>query len=162
MQLEDTLLELFAPVVDEADAELLEVEFGGGNLLVTIDKSGGLDLATIQKVSRRLSLILDEKDPISQRFTLQVSSPGLERALKKPAHFARVVGEEISVSHRTDAGSVERVKGKLLANDDDSIELSVDELNLVVKHSAITKARTIFEWGPGPKPGSAKKKKASS
>ncbi len=158
----DTLHEIFAPVVAHADAELLEVEFGGGNLLVTVDSEDGMSLSTITTISKRLSLILDEQDLIPGRYTLQVSSPGLERALKKPEHFFRAQGEKVAVSHRVADGTVERLSGTLTSVNDESIELVVEHTTHIISYDAITKARTIFEWGPAPKPGSSKKKKATS
>ncbi len=158
----EMLHEIFAPVVADADAELIEVEFGGGNLLVTVDSRDGLSLSTITTISRRLSLILDEQDLVPGRYTLQVSSPGLERALKTPEQFSRAEGENVAVSHRISDGTVERLTGVLTAAGAESIELLVDDATYTISYDAITKARTIFEWGPSPKPGSSKKKKATS
>ncbi|MFV1989732.1 MAG: ribosome maturation factor RimP [Acidimicrobiales bacterium] len=158
----DTLHELFAPVVAHADAELVDVEFGGGNLIVTVDCEDGLSLSTITTISKRLSLILDEQDLIPGRYTLQVSSPGLERALKKPEQFSRAEGEMVAVSQRVADGSVERLSGTLTSANSESIELLVENTTHTISYDAITKARTIFEWGPAPKPGSSKKKKATS
>ena len=109
---------------------------------------------------------------LSSAFTLEVSSPGLERPLRTPAHFARSVGELVIIKARAGVEGERRLKGTLASSDDTGIELAVEGAEPgQTQHLAfdeIERARTVFEWGPGPKPGgpkplpSAKKKAAKS
>ena len=92
---------MLAPIVESCGAQLYDLEYvkeGGDRILrLYIDKDGGVDLNDCEKVSHAVSDELDEKDPISTAYRLQVGSPGVERKLAKPEHFARYVGEKISV-----------------------------------------------------------------
>ena len=177
MGISDRLHDIVDPICTELDLELVDLEYAGAVVRVTIDRPGGIDMEAIAKVTRAVSRAFDEHDPIAGRFTLEVSSPGLERPLRTPEHFARSVGEVVALKVRAGVEGDRRVKGTLVAVDDDGItvapagaepgatrRLAFDDLD---------KARTVFEWGPAPKPGgpkapgttpspSAKKKAAKS
>lgn len=161
---------LAQPVCTSADVELVDVELGGGVLTVTVDREGGLDLDSIAALTRQISRLLDEADPVPGRYTLEVSTPGLERKLRTPDHFRRVVGQVVNV--RTVAGTEvgRRLRGTLVAVDDDGITVgpdpdTADGPDRTVRHDQVERARTVFEWGPSPKPGAKKspssKKKAA-
>ena len=100
-QIEDIAAELVQPIVDRLSYELVDVEFlkEGANwyLRVYIDKPGGIAIEDCQIVSEELSDRLDETDPIKQSYILEVSSPGLERPLKKDVDFERFRGEPVEV-----------------------------------------------------------------
>lgn len=100
-RIEDIVAELVQPVVDRLSFELVDVEFlkEGANwyLRVYIDKPGGIMLDDCQAVSEELSDRLDESDPIKQSYILEVSSPGLERPLKKDGDFEKFRGEPVEV-----------------------------------------------------------------
>ena len=85
------LIKLLEPVVEQLGFELadIEVRLGGqdGLLRLYIDKDGGIDVEDCQSVSRQVSAILDVEDPLPGNYTLEVSSPGLDRTLTKPSHF---------------------------------------------------------------------------
>lgn len=151
----ERIRELVEPIVHDLGLELYDLEHNGSTLAVTVDRpSGGVDLEAITSVTRALSRALDDADPISGRYQLEVSSPGLERVLRTPAHFAGAVGSIISVKTIASYDGPRRVTGTLLevGGDDtivvDDVELSYDD---------IEKARTVFEWGPAPKPGKSNK-----
>src|SRR5208282_4525054 len=102
--------------------------------------------------TRDVSAALDELDPMPGRYTLSVSSPGLERRLRTPAHFARALGETVTV--RVDAGTAEvrRLTGTLVAADETGCTLAGPEgpgSEVRVEYDQIERARTVFEWGPG-------------
>ena len=89
------MIDLFAalrPVVTAADLELVDVELRSGVLLVTVDRPGGVDLQALTDANRVVSEVLDELDPIPGRYSLEVSSPGVERTLRTPDHFAKAGG----------------------------------------------------------------------
>lgn len=97
----DVVSLLAEPIVAEAGCELWDVEYvreaGEWFLRVYIDKEGGVSINDCEAVSRPLSDKLDEADPIEGSYTFEVSSAGAERALKKPEHFARMLGEQVEV-----------------------------------------------------------------
>ena len=94
--------ELVSPICQELGVELWDVlylkEGSDWFLRVVIDRPGGIDLNTCEAVSRRVSDLLDEADPIPESYFLEVSSPGIERALPRDEHFARYLGEPVRVT----------------------------------------------------------------
>ncbi len=157
-------MELEAPMADilaTLGLDLYDLEFTGGTLLVTVRREGGVDVDTVAAASRALSLWLDENDPIESRYTLEVSSPGLERRLRTPRHFASAVGEVVTLrEHRADAPT-RRLEGPLREATETTVTLEDAEAGLVtVPLDQIERARTVFHWGPTPRPattGSSKK-----
>ncbi|MEO7836589.1 MAG: ribosome maturation factor RimP [Acidimicrobiales bacterium] len=138
---------LVEPLVEAHGLELVDVQHAGGSLQVFVDRPGGLDLESISLLSSRISAVLDEHDPVPGRYVLEVSSPGLERPLRRPDHFRRFVGTTISVKVRPGVEGERRQKGLLDAADDDGIVLAGRRLS----YDDIETARTIFEWGGQPK-----------
>ena len=150
------MIDLFAalrPVVTAADLELVDVELRSGVLLVTVDRPGGVDLQALTDANRAVSQVLDELDPIPGRYTLEVSSPGVERTLRTPAHFAKAVGETVSVKTRPQVPGERRLRGRLVASDGEGFELEADDGGAGTRrlsYSDIDRARTVFVWGPAP------------
>ena len=97
----DTVAQLAAPLVEAAGCSLWDVEYvkeaGEWFLRVYIDKEGGVSIDDCEAVSRPLSDLLDEADPIEGSYTFEVSSAGADRVLKKPEHFERFLGQEVEV-----------------------------------------------------------------
>ena len=97
----DVVAQLATPVVEQAGCSLWDVEYvkeaGEWFLRVYIDKEGGVSIDDCEAVSRPLSDLLDEADPIEGSYTFEVSSVGADRVLKKPEHFARFQGQEVEV-----------------------------------------------------------------
>lgn len=148
-------------VCEPAGLELVDVELNGGILRVTIDHPDGLPVGSLTDVTRKLNRLLDDDDPIPGRYTLEVSSPGLERKLRTPAHFRRSVGETVSVrSSDRDPEGPRRVTGVLAATDDETITIEAEDGTTVeLRHDQIDKARTVFEWDAHPKGGRASNKR---
>jgi ribosome maturation factor RimP len=155
--------ELFAklqPVVTAADLELVDVELRSGVLLVTVDREGGVDLEALTDANRAVSGLLDELDPIDSRYTLEVSSPGVERTLRTPAHFVKAVGETVSVKTRPQVPGDRRRRGVLVAADEQGLTMEEEggpDGGVRLAYSDIDKARTVFVWGPEQKGAKAKK-----
>ena len=147
------------PVVAAADLELYDVELAAPILRVLVDKAGGVDLAVLGEVTRAVSEALDADDPVPGRYTLEVSSPGLERKLRTPAHFAAAVGKKVRV--RTLAGTEgdRRVEGTLTAADDDGVTVETPEGDRRIAHDEVERAKTVFEWGPTPPPGGGRQRR---
>lgn len=155
MDVVERISALVAPVVTEEGLELVEIEHGGGLLRITLDREGGIDLEAITTASERISTLLDIDDPIpGGRYTLEVSSPGLERALRTPEQFSRFVGTPVQVRTQPDVEGDRRVAGVLEHADDEGVVIAGRRLS----YRDIERARTVFEWGPAPKPGKTKKK----
>lgn len=134
------------------DIEIADVELRGGGsarlLRVYIDKPAGVTHGDCEMISERLSTLLDERDVMSgDRYTLEVSSPGVERALKKPRDFERVLGRNIKVALREPLEGHRRVEGKLVEANGDAIgvELSTGE-RFRLKLDQVQKANLKFEW----------------
>ncbi|MEJ7584534.1 MAG: ribosome maturation factor RimP [Acidimicrobiales bacterium] len=162
----DRVRDIVAPLLVDSAVELVDVEHLGGILRVTIDRPGGVDLEVVARVTRSVSRALDEADPLPGRYTLEVSSPGLERRLRTPAHFKLAIGASVVVKTTAEVEGDRRLQGVLVAADDEGItvrdESSLEERHL--RHDAIEGARTVFAWGPAPKPGAPKqqRKKAAT
>ena len=151
----DRIRSAVQPIVDELGVELYDLELNGAALRITLDQPGGISLDTLAEVTRQISGELDLLDPIDSRYTLEVTSPGLERTLRTPEHFRRAVGEQVKVKLRVEIDGDRRVEGTLSAATDETVAIAVDgrDDDLVVEFAAIDKARTAFEWGPTPKQG---------
>src|SRR4051794_36032806 len=146
--------DLVAPLLAPLGLDLFDVELIGPILRVTVDRDGGVDLDTIGEATSVISAALDRDDPIPTRYTLEVSSPGLERPLRTPAHFRRFVGEKESVKTTTEVDGERRITGTLDAADDDPTG-GITVAGHSIAYDQIAKARTVFEWGPTPKPAGA-------
>ncbi len=150
----EELIPVLEPVLAAADLELVDVEQRSGVLLVTVDRPGGVDLEALTEANRAVSSILDELDPIPGRYALEVSSPGVERTLRTPAHFAKAVGESVTVKTRPQVPGDRRLRGRLVAADEAGLELAVDGAPgapVRLAYTDIDKARTLFVWGPEPR-----------
>src|SRR3984893_9623028 len=159
MQMTDDLFAMLQPVVGAADLELVDVELRSGVLLVTVDRTGGGDLPALTDANRSLSTALDDLDPIPGTYTLEVSSPGVERTLRTPAHFVKAIGETVTVKTRPQVPGDRRLRGELLAADEDGLELEVEgwaQGRMRVAFSGNDRARTVFVWGPEPRPSGPK------
>ena len=117
------IVAVVAPLLDELGVELVDLEHAGGVVRIVADRDGGIDLATLGRVNRAVSAALDEADPIPGRYTLEVSSPGLERPLRRPEHFMRALGSEVKVKMTPEHDGERRLAGTLVAADDDGFEL---------------------------------------
>lgn len=159
MEVTENVRTLCRPVVDDMGIELYDVERAGGILRVTVDSPGGVSLDQVAEATRRISRLLDEHDPVPGRYTLEVTSPGLERALRTPEHFARAVGMQAAVRVRTPEGSVERLEGTIVAADDTTVTIEVANQGgrRSVAYPDVDRARTVFVWGPEAKDDSRRR-----
>jgi len=154
MKIVEQVNRLVEPICADLGVELVDVDHAGGILRVTIERDGGVDIDTISLITRELSRALDHEDPIPGRYTLEVSSPGLERPLRRRAHFARAVGQHIKVKTKPHVEGDRRLEGVLATAGDDGIELLDDDgTTRALAYDDIERANTIFVWGPTPKPG---------
>ncbi|HVL64166.1 MAG TPA: ribosome maturation factor RimP [Actinomycetota bacterium] len=145
--------ELVEPLVTASGLELVDVEHGPGLLKITLDKEGGIDLETITEASEQISDLLDVHDPVPGRYTLEVTSPGLERPLRTPQQFKRFVGTPIVVRTQPGVEGERRVQDILESADDEAIVVGGRRL----AYADIERARTVFEWGGAEKKTNAGK-----
>jgi ribosome maturation factor RimP len=152
MSTADRVQLLVAPVLEAAGLDLYDLELAGGVLRVLVDREGGADIDAISEVARAISRTLDEHDPIPGRYTLEVSTPGLERPLRTPDHFRRAVGTDVKVKTRPDVEGDRRVEGTIAAADLDAVTVALqDGSRRTLRYDEIERARTVFVWGPSDK-----------
>jgi ribosome maturation factor RimP len=156
MAAEDRIHAVVDPIIEEMELELVDLVYAGGRLKITIDRADGLDTEMLTKTARMINHEMDMQDPIKGAYTLEVSSPGVERPLRTPAHYARSIGEQVAIKLRPNQENLRRLKGELTAANDDTITVTNDDGVHSVSFDQIAKANTVFDWGPGPKPGKAK------
>jgi ribosome maturation factor RimP len=158
----DTIRDLVGPVVDARGCRLYDVEVQGAGrqrtVRVLVDRDGGVDLDAITDLTRDLSPVLDDAPGLPGPYLLEVSSPGLERPLRRPEHFAAARGETVTITHHTEAGP-RRVRGVLVDAATDHCVVEHDGAREEIPYAAITKARTVFEWGPPPRERAKKKQR---
>ena len=163
----DRLRDIVTPIVDDLGLDLYDLEQRGGTYRVTVDtrpgSDRGIDLDELALVTRSISRELDHVDPIPGRYTLEVTSPGVERTLRTPEHFAREIGKTIAIRLRDPEAAERRLNGLLVAADGSTATIRVgigddgQPVDRIIRLDAIDRARTVFEWGPAPKPGGSKK-----
>jgi ribosome maturation factor RimP len=148
------LVDALSPLLEAQGLDLIDVESHGAVVTVFVDRPGGIDLDALADATRLVSAALDDLDPFPGRYTLSVSSPGLERRLRTPAHFARAVGETVTIRVHGGTAEVRRVTGTLEAADETGCTVAGPELpegTLRIAYEEVERARTVFEWGPQPK-----------
>lgn len=163
------LTALAEPIAAETGCALYDVQWRGGTLVVlaTASEGGAIGVEALSKLSRRLSAVLDAADLIDGRYVLEVSSPGLERSLRRPEHFAGAVGERAVI--RTSGPLRRRIVGEILEADRSTVSIRIEDTSgsageeqgiqpgpghtLSVPFGDIAKARTTFEWGSPPHKG---------
>lgn len=165
MSVPERVRAVIEPVVTSRDLELFDLEQAGAVVRVTIDRPGGVDIDMIAEVTRAVSRALDEHDPIAGAYTLEVSSPGLERNLRTPRHWTWALGRTVSVKTFPNHPIGRRFAGTVTDVTDTTVTIALDEPvgeSVTLALGEIAKARTTFEWGPAPKPGGPKSNRTPS
>ena len=152
------ITELLGPTIESLGLELLGIEYlpapGGATLRLYIDvpaNEGGEPGRTVtiedcESVSREVSAQLDVADPISSNYTLEVSSPGLDRPLFTAAQFARFLGEEAKVGLKLPQDGRRRLQGRILRVEAGNVVFGLDGAEFVVASDNIDKARLVPDW----------------
>ena len=143
----DVVAQLAQPIVEQAGCTLWDVEYvkeaGEWFLRVYIDKKGGVDINDCEAVSRPLSDLLDEADPIQGSYTFEVSSAGLDRPLKKPEHFAACAGQQVDVRFYRPVDGRKEYTGALVGCDGDG-NVTVDDKTFEKKDVAQVRLHVTF------------------
>ncbi len=150
------------PIASDLDLDVYDIDRRGATVRITLDtfagSDGGITLDNLSLATRLISREIDHEDPISTRFTLEITSPGLERQLRTPAHFQREIGKDITVRFRDPNADPRRVDGQLIsANETVAKLLLADGSETTFDLDGVDKARTVFEWGLAPKPNTPNK-----
>ncbi len=143
--------DLVAPIVAAEGLDLYDVEHNGSVLRILVDTEDGVEVGDIQRVSRAVSRMLDDTDPIPGRYTLEVSSPGLERPLRTVDHYRAALGSKVTIKLGPHIEGERRLTGVLRSVDPDGFDLDLDGSSHRISLADVTKARTVFTWGPTPK-----------
>ena len=143
---------LVRPVIEGAGLDLVEValrrESGRRILRVVVDRDGGVDVDTIAELSEKVSRRLDlEGYAAPGPYALEVSSPGIERALRRPAEYRRAIGATVKVRTKTPIEGTTSATGTLVAADDDAFSLEVAGAERRIRYVDVASARTVVDWG---------------
>ncbi len=137
--------------------ELDDLDLKGGGkariLKVTVDAEGDLGLGRITDLARGLSHLLDEKELVNGPYTLEVTSPGLERKLKRFAHYEKSVGREVVVNTKIPVAGETSHRGILEAVAGEGLTIRVGDETQMIPMGDVTGARTVFRWEAKAKPG---------
>jgi ribosome maturation factor RimP len=143
--LRERLIALTDPLASRLGYELVELEYSAGRahavVRLFIDRPEGVGLGDCERMSREVSALLDVEDPIPTAYTLEVSSPGLDRVLRTQAHFGRFVGSRVLVELKAPRDGRRRYTGTLLSVDESGVTLEVDQTQVEVPFAEIGKAR---------------------
>jgi ribosome maturation factor RimP len=153
------IAELLAPTVASLGLELLGVDYvpapGGATLRLYIDvpndalgegEARAIGIDDCEAVSREVSAQLDVEDPISGHYTLEVSSPGVDRPLFEAAHFARFAGEQAKVGLKLPQDGRRRLTGRIVSVEGDTVTFDLDGQPFAVAIGNIEKARLVPDW----------------
>jgi ribosome maturation factor RimP len=145
----EQLLRLLQPAVNMLGYELVGIEyFPSGNrytLRLYIDEEGGITVEDCECVSRQVSSLLDVENPIKGQYTLEVSSPGLDRPLFKAEHFVRFSGNRVKLRTITPLNGRRNFQGVLRGMQDGQVILEIDGEQVLLPLEDIEKARIVPE-----------------
>ncbi|MCB1245630.1 MAG: ribosome maturation factor RimP [Acidimicrobiia bacterium] len=144
----EQLWNLIDPYVGAEGIELDDVEvLGGGKIVrITVDDEEPVGVDRIAELSRGIGRLLDAVDPIPGAYTLEVSSPGLERKLTRPRHYEKSVGRQVKVKTFREIDGTKIHDGILDSSDDSGFIVEVDSDRRSIAYSDVSSARTVFVW----------------
>ena len=144
---QEILHNMIAPIVASLGCELWGLEYltqgRYTTLRIFIDAPAGVSLEDCEKVSRQVSSVMDVEDPIDGEYTLEVSSPGMDRPLYSVADYARYVGETVNVRLRMARDGRRRFKGKIVKVENDDVLIEVEGKEILMPVDAIDKANIV-------------------
>lgn len=146
---------LVEPYLEAERLELDDLEISGrgrGRVLRVMVDGQGVDIDRLAQLSRGLSRLLDDVPALQDSYQLEVTSPGLERKLRRPSHFSKSVGREVVVKADLDGGTA-TLRGILTQATDTSITIETEQGAMTVPYGDVASARTVFRWQKAPKPG---------
>ncbi len=152
----DRVRTLVEPIASDLQLDLYDIERRGGTLRITLDSpaGNGITLDEISLATRLISREMDHEDPIPGHYTLEVTSPGIERPLRTAEHFRREVGKDVTVRLRDVVNDERRVEGTLTAADETAVTVrAATGEDHTITYDSIDKARTVIDWTSDDRPG---------
>lgn len=150
IKVEQLVEKMVQPILEQLSFELVDVEYKkeGSNwyLRVYIDKPGGITIDDCQTVSEQISSLLDEEDPIPHSYFLEVSSPGLDRILKKDSDFERYKGSKVDVSLYKSKDGKKKFTGELIGWEDDQLLIREKDAVLSFSRAEVASVRLAVEF----------------
>ncbi len=148
--LTEQLWTLLEPAVRSVGCELwhleLEGQGHGQRLRIYIDALAGVRLEDCERVSREVSALLDVDDPIPGSYHLEVSSPGMDRLLARPAHYARHIGQEAKFVLRQPVEGARKLRGRILAADAEAVRIASEGRELSLALTNVVRARLVPDY----------------
>lgn len=150
-KIEDRVFSLINESVQSLNLSIYDIEYvkegSSWYLRIFIDKDGMVDINDCENVSRLIDPMLDEADIIKSAYCLEVSSPGIERVLRKPEHFEKYKDSEVEVSLFKPYNKQKVLKGVLLNGDDKKLTISIDDEEITLNMKDISKVKLIYNFG---------------
>ena len=148
-KLEELITALVLPIIEGTDLDLVDIEYVREKewyLRVYIDKPGGIEIDDCQYVSEKLTKLLDEKDPIKDKYYHEVSSPGIDRTLKKDKDFVRKKKKKVDLLFFTPWNGAKTIVAVLVAHDNDNVTLLLNDKSEVVERKLIASIRPHIDF----------------
>lgn len=149
--IEEKVTKLVEPIIENLGYELYDVEYAkeGKNyfLRIFIDNEKGIDLNDCEKVNDAVNDILDRENYIKEQYFLEISSPGIERVLRKYKHLEKNIGEEVNVKlFKKDENGEKEYLGKLKEFNQNEIVLETEEQEIKIERKNISQIKTVYNW----------------
>lgn len=149
--IEERVETLIKPKIEEIGYELYDVEYSKEGksyyLRIFIDKPQGIDLQDCETVSNAINDLLDQADYIKEQYFLEVSSPGIEKVLRKDKHLQQNIGEKVAVKlFRKDENSKKEYQGKLKDFNQEKIIIENEEKDVEIERKNVAQIKTIYDW----------------
>jgi ribosome maturation factor RimP len=152
---QDRLWDRIDPYVAAEGVELDDIEIlGGGQIVrVTVDAADPIGVDIIAELSKGIGRLIEQDDPFTGSYTLEVSSPGLERKLTRLNHYKKSVGSNVKVKTFAAVDGEKSHQGVLVSVDEDGFVVDMDGTERKFQYGDVSSARTIFVWEKGARPG---------
>jgi ribosome maturation factor RimP len=147
--LEELIAALVLPIIEGTDLDLVDIEYVREKdwyLRIFIDNPGGIEIDDCQYVSERLTKLLDEKDPIKEKYYLEVSSPGIDRPIRKDKDFARNYGKKVDLLFYSSWNGVKSLTAVLLGHDLNTVTVEYSEAPVAIERKIIANIRPHIEF----------------
>ena len=149
--IEEKVTKLVEPIIENLGYELYDVEYAkeGKNyfLRIFIDKEEGIDLNDCEKVNDEVNDILDAESYIKEQYFLEISSPGIERVLRKNKHLEKNIDKEINVKlFKKDENGKKEYLGKLKEFNQDKIVIEQEQQEISIERKNISQIKTVYNW----------------
>lgn len=150
-KIEDKVFDLISEPIQSLNLSIYDIEYvkegSGWFLRIYIDKDGTIDINDCENVSRLIDPMLDDANIIKSAYCLEVSSPGIERNLRKPEHFERYIDNEVEVSLFKPYEKQKVLQGILKSGDNDKVTISIDNNEITLNRKDISKVKLIYNFG---------------